>query len=223
MKISDETIEVLKNFSTINSSLLFKKGNTLSTISPLKNVLAVAKINEKFPKEFAIFDLSKMIVKMSLYKKFDLDFLDDRLEIISDDSKSKSSIKYCAQNVFATPPDKNISVDDAEVTFKLTQSSLELQLKNAGSSASPNFVFKGEDGKIKFIATDVDDDSSDKNETIIGETDKEFEIVMKVDNFKIIPGTYNVEISDRGLSKFTNVDRDILYFIAIEAGKSKFN
>lgn len=223
MKVSDETIEVLKNYSTINSSLLFKKGKNVSTISPLKNILASATIKEAFPREFAIFDLNKMLVKMSLYKKFELDFLDDRLVISSEDGNSKSEIKYCAPAVITVPPEKKVTLDDPNISFELSQTALELQLKNAGSSASPNFVFKGEGGKIKFISTDVNDDSSDKNETIIGETDQEFEIVMKVDNFKIFPGTYKVDISERGLAKFTHKDRSIEYFIAIEAGSSKFN
>lgn len=222
MNISDDTIEILKNYSTINSSLLFKKGSVISTISPLKNVFAVAKIEESFPKDFAIFDLNKILVKMSLYKDFDLNFDEDRLVVESKDGNNRSEIKYCSPSVITTPPDKKISVDEPDVEFSLPQNILELQLKNAGSSGSPNFVFKGEDGKVKMIATDVKDDSSDKNVSVIGKTDKNFSIVMKVENFKILPGSYDIEIAKKGIAKFTHESKKIQYFIAIESASSSF-
>lgn len=224
MKLSEETIDILKNFSTINQSLLFKKGNTLSTISALKTVLATAVVSEQFPEEFAIHDLNKFLAKISLYKDCDLEFTSDKVRFVSADGKRSDYIKYCSPKVIVTPPDKKLSVGTPDCSFTLSNDDLEWQRKSAGISGSPNFIFKSDGEKVYIVSTDVKDDSSDLSKTEIGEGDGEtkFEVVMKVENFKVIDGTYDVEISKRGLAKFTHKDLNIEYFIAIESAQSKF-
>lgn len=222
MKLSAETVEILKNFSTINQSILVKKGETLSTISALKTVLATAKIKEAFPTEFAIYDLNKFLAKLSLYKDCRLKFDSDRVNFVSENGKRTDYIKFCSPKVIVVPPDKKLSVNNPDYTFDLNQEDLEWQRKSAGISGSPNFVFRGDGERVYFVSTDVKDDSSDVSKTEIGKTDSSFEIVMKVENFKMIDGNYKVELSKLGLAKFTNKDKDVIYYIAIESAQSKF-
>lgn len=223
MKLSAETIEVLKNFSAINQSLLFKQGNELSTISNIKTILANAKIAESFPREFAIYDLNKFLAKLSLYKDCSLDFEDDRVVFKSADSRRSDFMKYCSPKVIVVPPEKKLAVSDADCSFDLTAEDLEWQRKSASISGSPNFVFRSDGKKISLVSTDVKDNSSDVSETEIAKGNgSKFEVVMKVEYFKMIEGDYKVEISSRGLSKFTNKNRDIVYYIAIESTQSKF-
>lgn len=225
MKLSNETIEILKNFSTINQSLSFKKGKTLSTISSLKTVLAVAEVAETFPEEFAIYDLNKFLAKLSLYKGCDLEFDTDKVRFVSEDGKRSDYIKYCSTKVIVTPPEKKLSVGTPDCSFDLSHDDLEWQRKSAGISGSPNFVFKSDGEKIYLVSTDLKDDSSDLSKTEIADGDGEtkFEVVMKVENFKVIDGSYKVEISKRGLAKFTHKEKNIEYYIAIEAAQSKFD
>ena len=223
MKLSNETIEILKNFSTINQSIRIKAGSTLSTISSLKTVLATANVTETFPRDFAIYDLNKFLAKISLYKDCTLSFNSDRVNLVSPDGKNSTYIKYCSPSVIVTPPDNSkLSVTNPDYTFELSQSDLELQRKSAGISSSPNFVFRGDGEKVYFVSTDIKDDSADASSSEIGESDETFEIVMKVENFKMIDGSYKVEIAKKGLAKFTHSEGKAEYYIAVEAAQSKF-
>lgn len=224
MKLSAETIEVLKNFSTINQSILFKAGNTLSTISNIKTILASAEIAESFPNEFAIYDLNKFLAKHSLYKDCDLEFEEDRVVFKSQDKRRSDYIKYCSPKVIVAPQaDKKLTVSDPDCEFDLSKEDLEWQRKSASISGSPNFVFKSDGKRISLVSTDVKDNSSDVSETQISKGNGSiFEVVMKVEYFKMLDGDYTVEISRRGLARFKNKTRNIVYYVAIESAQSKF-
>jgi hypothetical protein len=172
MKLSDNTIQVLKNFSGINQSLQFKTGSTLRTISPLRTIFVEATVGESFPKEFALYDLNKLLAKVSLYKGADLSFDDDKLSILTEDHKKSDYIKYCSPKVIVAPPEKAIQLGAADCSFELTQADLEFMKKAAGISGAPNFVFEGDGEKIYFIATDIADDSSDQSKIEIGSTEE---------------------------------------------------
>ena len=109
MKLSDNTIDVLKNYSTINQSLLFRQGNVLRTISPLRTIFVEATVDETFPETFALYDLNKLLAKISLYEDAELDFSTDRLSITTQKKKRSDHIKYCSPQVIVAPdPNKSI-------------------------------------------------------------------------------------------------------------------
>jgi hypothetical protein len=222
MKLSEDTVQVLKNFSGINQSLQFKVGNTLRTISPLRTIFVEATVNESFPQEFAVYDLNKLLAKVSLYKDAELSFDSDKVNISA--NKKSDYIKYCSPKVIVVPPEKPIALGTADCSFSLSQEDLDWMRKSAGISGSPNFVFESDGSTIYFIATDVKDDSADQSKIEIGtvENGKEFKVVMKVENFKLLDGSYDVEIAKKGLAKFKHKTVDITYYIAIEAASSTF-
>jgi hypothetical protein len=222
MKLSDSTVQILKNFSTINQSLQFKEGKTLKTISGLKTIFVEATVEEDFPKTFALYDLNKLLAKISLYKDADLGFGDDRLTIATADKKKSDSIKYCSEKLITVPPEKSITLSDPDCEFSLSQEDLEWMRKSAGISGSPNFVFESDGKTITFMATDLKDDSSDQSKIEIGTSDKKFRVAMKVENFKMMDGSYDVAVSKKGLARFKNKNVEITYFIAIEAANSNF-
>jgi len=223
MKLSDDTVTVLKNFSSINQSLLFKSGNTLKTISPLKTIFVEATVGESFPKEFALYDLNKLLAKVSLYKDADLAFDDDKINISTENKKKSDYIKYCSPKVIVTPPEKSITFTEADCSFSLSQEDLDWMRRSAGISGSPNFVFESDGVTIQFIATDVKDDSADQSKVEIGASDgAKFRVIMKVENFKLLDGSYDVSISKRGLAQFKHKTVPIIYYIAIEAANSTF-
>ena len=223
MKLSESTVNVLKNFSGINQSLQFKAGNTLKTISPLRTIFVEATVNENFPKEFAIYDLNKLLAKVSLYKEAELGFDDDKVTINTENKKKSDYIKYCSPKVIVVPPDKNITLTDPDCSFSLSQEDLDWMRKSAGISGSPNFVFESDGETIHFIATDVKDDSADQSKIEIGTGDgSKFRVVMKVENFKLMDGSYDVSISKKGLACFKHKSLAITYYIAIEAASSTF-
>ena len=223
MKLSEDTVHILKNFSGINQSLQFKQGNTLRTISPLSTIFVEATIGETFPKEFAIFDLNKLLAKVSLYKEAELSFDDDKVHISTDNKKKSDYIKYCSPKVIVVPPEKNIVLNNPDCSFSLSQEDLDWMRKSAGISGSPNFVFESDGSTIYFIATDVKDDSADQSKIEIGTSDgTKFRVVMKVENFKLLDGSYDVNISKKGLAQFKHKTVAINYYIAIEAASSTF-
>lgn len=223
MKLSENTVTVLKNFSGINQSLQFKAGNVLKTISPLKTIFVEATIGETFPKEFALYDLNKLLAKVSLYKDAELSFDDDKLNISTENKKKSDYIKYCSSKVIVTPPEKSITFTDPDCSFSLSHEDLEWMRKSAGISGSPNFVFESDGDVIHFIATDVKDDSADQSKIEIGAGDgSKFRVVMKVENFKLLDGSYDVSIAKKGLAQFKHKSIPITYYIAIEAASSKF-
>ena len=222
MKLSDNTISILKNFSSINQSLLFKPGNSLKTISGLKTIFAEATITEDLPKEFALYDLNKLLAKVSLYKDPVLDFTDDRVVIATENKKRSDYIKYCSTKLIVAPPEKGITLSEPDCSFTLTQEDLEWMRKSAGISGSPNFVFESDGETILFIATDMKDDSADQSKIEIGASDTKFKVVMKVDNFKMLDGSYDVSVSRRGMAMFKNKNVPVKYYIAIEAASSTF-
>jgi hypothetical protein len=222
MKLSENTVNVLKNFSGINQSLLFKTGNVLKTISPLKTIFAEATINENFVQEFALYDLNKLLAKVSLYKDPVLDFTADRVVIATDNKKRSDYIKYCSAKLIVCPPEKSISLGESDCSFVLTQEDLEWMRKSAGISGSPNFVFESDGSVVHLIATDVKDDASDQSKIEIGTSDTKFKVVMKVENFKMIDGSYDVSVSRKGMAMFKNKNLPITYYIAIEAANSEF-
>lgn len=223
MKLSDDTINVLKNFSGINQSLQFKAGNTLRTISPLKTIFVEATVGETFSKEFALYDLNKLLAKVSLYKGADVSFGDDKITIATENKKKSDYIKYCSPKVIVTPPEKTISLGVADCTFNLSQEDIDWMKKSAGISGSPNFIFESDGETVHFIATDVKDDASDQSKIEIGEGNgTKFRVVMKVENFKLMDGSYEVSIAKKGLACFKHTSVAITYFIAIEAASSTF-
>jgi gp45 sliding clamp, C terminal len=223
MKLSDNTLTILKNFSTINQGLVFKQGNQLRTISPLKTVYVEATVSEAFPQDFAIYDLNKLLAKLSLYKDADLTFSTDKVTLATNDSKRKDSMKFSSPTVITSPPEKGITLGDVAVEFDLSESDLEWMRKSAGISGSPNFIFESDGSKIYFLATDIKDDSADVSRDEIGAGNgTTFKVVMKVDNFKMIPGSYSVSIARKGLARFSHKTVDITYFVAIEASASTF-
>lgn len=221
MKLSENTLNVLKNFASINPGLVVKPGSSLRTISSNKAILAEAVVEETFPNEFGIYDLNKMLGIVSHSKtgaevEFEKDFLVCR-------SVGKVRLRYTPATLILTPPNKNINIPAYDVKFKLSAEVLSWIFSTASILKCPNIVVKcdGKGQDINIWAMDVKgeivDDASVKVE---GTSDVSFQAVLKVENLKVLPGAYDVEVSSVGVSKFTN--KNVTYWIAIEQASSSF-
>jgi hypothetical protein len=215
MKLSPETVTILKNFSNINQSILIKKGSKISTMSILKNIYAEANVKEDFPKEVAIYDLNEFLNGLSLHKDPDLDFANDSYISIKEGSRR---VKYfCADpEVIFAPPDKEVNLPSKDVCFQLEHSQLDKLLKAAGVYKLQDLAVVGAAGVISLVVRDKNNDTSNEYSIIVGETDKEFTFNFKVENIKIIPGSYDVVISKVLHAEFTNAKYNMRYFVALE-------
>ena len=221
MKLSDKTLTILKNFAGINNSILVKKGNQLKTISVAKNILAEAQIEEKFSRDFAIYDLNQFLNGLSLHQDPDLDFSPDSYLTIRE-GKRRVKYFYADPAVIVSPPDKEISLPTEDVCFQLDSIALEKLLKAAAVYQLPDLAAVGENGVVKLVVRDKKNDTSNEFAVVVGETDKNFTFNFKVENIKIIPGAYNVVVSSKLLSRFSNTNHDLKYYIALEPD-STFN
>ena len=215
MKLSDKTLTLLKNFSSINQSILFKKGSSLRTISVMKNILAEATIDEDLPTDFGIYDLNQFLNGLSLHHQPDLDF-ENNGHVVIREGKSRTKYFFADPNVIVTPPDKDITLPSEDVSFELSTTHLDKLLKAAAVYQLTDLAVVGGEGVVKIIVHDKKNDTSNTYAVIVGETDKTFSFNFKVENIKILPGTYDVVVSQKLLSRFTCRDYDLKYFIALE-------
>ena len=215
MKLSESTLSLLKNFSTINQSILFKKGTRLRTISVMKNILAEATIAEEFPKDFGIYDLNQYLNGLSLHNDPELDFEADNYVVIRE-GRSRSKYFFADPNVIITPPEKSITLPSEDVTFQLSTDQLDKLLKAAAIYQSPDLSVIGENGVVKILIRDKKNETSNTFDETVGETESTFSFNFKVENMKILPGSYDVVVSQKLLSRFTNKNHDLTYFIALE-------
>jgi hypothetical protein len=215
MKLSDKTISVLKNFSSINQSILFKEGSKLRTISVMKNILAEATVTEEFMKDFGIYDLNQFLNGLSLHQSPELDFKNDGYVVIRE-GKSRSKYFFADPNVIVTPPEKDITLPSEDVCFEVSTDQLEKLLKASAVYQLPDLSAVGESGVIKLVVRDKKNDTSNDYAVVVGETEAEFSFNFKVENIKVLPGTYEVVVSQKLLSRFTSKNHDLTYYIALE-------
>ena len=215
MKLSESTVGLLKNFSSINQSILFKQGSKLRSISVMKNILVEANVAEEFPKDFGIYDLNQFLNGLSLHSSPDLDFERDQYVVIKE-GKSRSKYFFADPSVIVAPPEKEITLPSEDVCFELTSQQLEKLKKAASVYQLPDVSAIGENGVIKLVSRDKKNDTSNDFSIIVGETDTDFVFNFKEENLKIIPGNYNVAVSSKLLSRFSNQNYDVQYYIALE-------
>ena len=215
MKLSESTVNLLKNFSSINQSILFKQGSKLRSISVMKNILVEAEIAEEFPKDFGIYDLNQFLNGLSLHSAPDLDFTRDEFVVIKE-GKMRSKYFFADPTVIVSPPEKEITLPTEDVEFELTSQQLEKLKKAASVYQLPDISVIGENGVIKLVARDKKNDTSNDFSIVVGETSTDFVFNFKEENLKIIPGAYDVVVSSKLLSRFTNKNVNVCYYIALE-------
>jgi len=215
MKLSENTFNILKNFSGINQSISVKEGNTLRTISVAENIFAVAKVEEKFPQNFSIYDLNEFLGGMSLMRGADIEFGDnDYVRIKS----NRSSIKYffADSSLIKQAPEKEIKLPDEDVSFVLTESDLNSLQRAAAVYQLPDFSVIGDGDEINIVARDKENDTSNTFSVNVGKTSDEFVLNLKVENIKLLKGDYDVVMSKRLISRFIHQSIPVIYWIALE-------
>ncbi|MBE44836.1 MAG: hypothetical protein CMO16_06650 [Thaumarchaeota archaeon] len=219
MKLSNETVMVLKNFSSINQNLVIKSGNTISTMSAMKNIVAKAIVKESFPSDFAIYDLNEFLAALSLFSKPELDFSEDFVIIREESSGSKSLKYWFSDPSVVTTPTKEIKMPSTEVSFNFSSDTLSQVQKAAAVIGAPDMAL--EDGKLKV--TDKKNDTANAFDTdldIVNTLGQKYQFWFKVENLKLLPGSYSVDVSSKKISFFKNNNVNIEYFIALEPESS---
>jgi len=216
MKLSSDTINVLKNFSDINENILFKPGKEVQTISGMKNILAKATIGEEIPKEFGIYNLAEFLNVIGTYSSPIIKFTDSQ-SLVVDDEKDSSPVKYnFSEKSVLNTPEKMIQMPSVDSTFELKNESLQRVMKRVNTLGLPDLAFKSEDGEIKLVASDKKDPNSNTASIVIGNSNIDFIAYLKTENLKFVPDDYTVEVSSKKIAHFINKNKPIEYWVALE-------
>ena len=213
MKFSARTIQILRNFSTINQSIIFNPGKELKTISQSKTILARATIDTEIHDTFGIYDLGQFLSAISLFDEPELIQQDHAIVIKQGNEKIKYI--YSEPSLILSPPEKTLRLPSQEVVFELKNDVLTRVQKALGIIAAPEIAVTGEDGKVYIEAMNTRDASRSNYRVEVGETESSFQFVFLAENIKLLPGDYTVAISSKGLSHFKGSDVD--YWVAIES------
>ena len=215
MKLSENTLSVLKNFASINSGLILHEGNKQKTICPQKAILVEATIEDDFPGEIGIYDLNRFLGNVSALKNPDLEFGDNRVTMSNDDIE----LTYfgCQPNLIISPPEKELALKSVDVKFSLSNAAFQQLLKLAAMNSLSNLTVVGEDGELLLKVHDKSVDTSNYATFNIGVyTGTDFTATFKTDNLKLLPDDYDVEIQFDAFAKFVNKTNTLKYFIALE-------
>lgn len=216
MKLSKKTIDVLKNFSLLNPSVLIVPGRVQKTISVAKKTMAEVILEEDFPVKFGIYELSKFLGAYSFFKDPDISFGSSSLVIEADGRRLEYA--YAAEEAIMRPPNKELVVDP-DAQFPLPWSVLEEVLKAGKVMSLTELEFSGKGGTVSIRAVDARNSSSHSYKVDLGKTDKDFKVILKADAFKFLEADYQATIS---FTKLTQFDAPgITYKVAAEAVESR--
>ena len=213
MKLSNETVSVLKNFSTINQNLVIKSGSTITTMSAMKNIVAKADVKEDFPQDFAIYDLNEFLSVITFFENPELEFKDNFV-VVTEEGISERARYFFSDPSVVTTPTKPITMPECEVKLNLSSDILDRITRGASIIGAPDLAL--ESGTLK--ATDKKNETAnDFQMDIEVESDSnDYKFWFKVENLKLIPDSYDVQISSKSISHFKNSKGDVEYFIALE-------
>jgi len=217
MKISENTFNILKNFSGINPSISVKVGNTLRTVSEQKNILAQATIAESFTRDFAVYDLNQFLGLASLFEDADYDFGEGSVSI--SEGTSKSRYTYTDPSMVTQPPEKNLELPSCDVQFDLKYDDLKKVVNAANQLGLPEVVVRGKDSKTELVATDTKNPTSNEfSHDLDSVAGVDYQFIFKVENIKFLADDYKVSISAKGISHFLGTKAQ--YWVATESGSS---
>ena len=215
MKLSENAMAVLKNFSSINSGLVLQKGKVQKTISPEKSILVEVELEDSLPEQFGIYDLNQFLGNVTTLGNPDLTFSDK--SVLMDDGEISFNYYSCSPNLIVSPPDKELKLKQVDVSFTLTNAILSKLLKLAAMNSLPNLSVIGKNGEIRLTAHEKANDTSNFASFKLSDySGEDFTASFKVDNIKLIPGDYDVEIQLGAFAKFVSKNKTLKYFIALE-------
>ena len=221
MKLSEHTVDVLKNFATINQNLVIKEGSTLSTMSAMKNIVAKADVEESFDKEVAIYDLNEFLASISLFTSPILDFKESFVTIKEENSSTSLKYFYSDPSV-VTSPSKTITMPSKEVEFTLNGDNLNKLKRAAGVIQAPDLVLeKKSTGSFLTVKDKKNDTANTYSIDVDTKTEgSDFKFYYKVENLKVMDGNYDVEISSKNISHLKSTNKAVEYWVALEPESS---
>ena len=215
MKISNETLALLKSYANINPSIWVEPGNILRTVSPQKTIMARCEVDDNFETEFGIYDLNQFLATIHLFEEPEFHF--DQNEVRIAGGSSSVRYAYCDKKIITIPPNKEINLPDEVVKFNLSHTVLSKSIQASNVLGLPNISVVGTEGHIHVVSGDMRNKDGNVFRTVVGETQSEFDLGFKVENLRLLPNDYTVRISSKGISHFSALDGKIQFWVATES------
>ena len=225
MKLSSNTVTILKNFAAINQGIFFKQGKVLKTVSSQKNILAEVVLDQEIPKNFGVYDLNNFLSVVTLHKDDpSFEFDDKHVVIVGNNGRSKIKYRFCEPTMIVIPPDKQLSMPTAEIQFVLDQRDFDWTMRAASILSSPQIAIESDGEKVSIVTLDLQNDSAHTDSLTLDGVDPngvKYRMVFKTENLmKLLMGTYDVSISSKGIAHFRNKEIDLQYWVSTETGSS---
>ena len=218
VKLTKETFNTLKNFATINKSVVIDSGSKIRTISINKNIYASAEVSEEFPTQIPIYDLGIFLSGLSLFEQPVFDFSEDSKLVIRDETRKQfANYRYSDPSLIVQPPDKEITLPSVDVEFVLKPHVLDSLLRASSVYQVPDLCLYTNNGDMLLKVCDKKNDTTNSFEVPVGKSDEDFCYCFKVENLKLLDATYHVTLSNKNIANFTSISHSELnYFIALE-------
>ena len=222
MKLSKETIEVLKNYGNINQGMFFRTGKTLRTVNSHKNILTSAEISEEFPTNFGVYDINNFLGVISADVDPEFEFSDKEVNIKCRNGRSTIRYGFCEPDVIVVAPEKDITMPSEDINFTLSKDDLAWVLQISRLLSTPNIVVESDGKKVTVVTLDLANDSAHTDALEIGQGNgNKYRMVFKTENLtKILAGSYEVAISSKGISHYKHKTQPLQYWITTEAGST---
>lgn len=222
MKLSESTLEVLKNFSTINQGILINPGKVIKTIGKNRNILAEYVSDEEFKQKFGVYELTSLLAVLTLEKDTpEIEINSKSMKIVSLSGRRKMEYRFCEEEMIITPPEKGIQMPSPEIAFELTADDFAVIERSTRVLSSPNIAIISDGEKVFVKNYDAANDSASTSELEICDGDgSKYNMIFKEESWKMIPGSYEVKIASKGIAHFKHKDRNLQYWVTTEAGSS---
>ena len=221
MNISENTMQILKNYGSINPNFIARKGNTITTISEAKNILSSCSIEEEFEQDMGIYDLNEFLNVLSLVDQPKLDMEEKWCTVKDSTGRSKVKYFFTDPEMLTTPTDKMITNAAANlefaISFTLDNDTLSKIKRAASALGHTSMKIENIDGAIALTVFDTENPTSNTfTIEVPGQGNEEGSWVININNLKIVPGDYEVKVSNKNISNFDNKEKPIQYWIALE-------
>lgn len=211
MKVSKSTLDTFKNFASINTNLLIREGQVLSTVSNSMNILCRAQVTESFPREFAIYDLNQFLSLLTMDENADLNFGDESVTVQT--IAGKFEFYYAEPSVIKAAPDKEIQVESL-YEFNLTKENIQTIYRAASAISAPFLRVVGDGQQVLMSVGDPNTPKSNSFTTILGDSSLEFDARLSIESLKIIPDSYVATVGKAPVIMFANDERT--YWLALD-------
>lgn len=222
MKLSESTLEVLKNFSTINQGIVIQPGKVIKTIGKSKNILAEYVADEEFKQKFGIYELTSLLAVLTLEKDTpEIEFNSKSMKIVSLAGRRKMEYRFCDEEMITTPPEKGIQMPKAEIQFEISADDFATIERSVRVLSSQNIAIVSDGKKIYVKNYDATNDAAATSELEICDGNGDvYNMIFKEESWKMIPGSYEVSISSKGVAHFKHKERNLQYWVTTEAGST---